>query len=38
VVSEVHGEPTKFDFEPLDHITLMKNHDMVDIDRGVKLG
>ncbi len=38
VVSEVHWEPTKFDFEPLDHITLMKNHDMVDIDRGVKLG
>ena len=38
VVVEVHGEPTKFDFDPTDHVTLMKNHDMIDIDRGVKLG
>lgn len=26
-----------FDFEPLDHMTLMKKYDMVDVERGVKL-
>ena len=28
----------QFDFQPLDHIELMKKHDMIDIERGVKLG
>ena len=31
------GEIPQFDFEPKDHITLMEMHDMVDIERGVKL-
>ena len=28
----------QFDFQALDHIELMKKHDMIDIERGVKLG
>lgn len=32
------GEKPAFGFEPKDHITLMKMHDMIDIERGVKLG
>ncbi len=28
--------PTKFDFEPKDHIELMENHNMVDLEAGVK--
>ncbi len=28
----------QFDFQPLDHVELMKKHDMIDIERGVKLG
>lgn len=32
------GEVPKFDFEPLDHYDLMLKHDMVDIERGVKVG
>lgn len=31
------GEIPKFDFEPKDHIELMEMHDMVDVERGVKL-
>lgn len=36
VMKEVGKVPT-FDFEPKDHMTLMKHHDMVDVERGVKL-
>ncbi len=32
-----YGKVPKFDFKPLDHITLMKKYDMIDIERGVKL-
>jgi seryl-tRNA synthetase len=31
------GEPGKFDFQPLDHYDLMQKHDMVDIERAVKV-
>lgn len=31
------GEPTTFDFEPLDHYTLMQRLDLVDIERAVKV-
>ncbi|PIZ62830.1 serine--tRNA ligase [Candidatus Roizmanbacteria bacterium CG_4_10_14_0_2_um_filter_39_13] len=31
------GEPTKFDFEPKDHITLGKELDIFDLDRGSKI-
>ncbi|HTI15796.1 MAG TPA: serine--tRNA ligase [Dictyobacter sp.] len=31
------GEPTKFDFEPLDHYDLMTRHNLVDIERAVKV-
>ncbi len=31
------GELPKFDFEPLDHVKLMTQLDMLDLDRGVKL-
>lgn len=34
---KVWGEPTKFDFEPKDHMTLMKDLDMIDQERGVKV-
>ena len=37
VVTKVRGEPTKFAFEPKDHMTLMKQYDMIDVERGVKL-
>ncbi|MCK5122899.1 MAG: serine--tRNA ligase [Candidatus Pacebacteria bacterium] len=30
------GEPTEFDFEPKDYITLAKNLDLIDFERGVK--
>ncbi len=32
------GEVPKFDFQPLDHIALAKKHDLVDFERGVKVG
>lgn len=32
-----HGEPTKFDFEPKDHITLGTELDLFDLERGVKV-
>jgi seryl-tRNA synthetase len=31
------GEPTSFDFQPLDHYELMQKLDMVDIERAVKV-
>jgi seryl-tRNA synthetase len=31
------GEKPRFDFEPLDHYTLMQRLDLVDIERGVKV-
>lgn len=31
-------EIPKFDYQPLDHIALMKKHDLVDFERGVKVG
>ncbi len=31
------GKPRKFDFEPKDHITLMKNLDLVDLERAAKV-
>ncbi len=34
---EVIGEIPKFDFEPLDHLTLGKNLGLIDVDRGVKV-
>lgn len=32
------GEVPKFDFKPLDHIELAKNLDLVDFERGAKVG
>lgn len=32
------GEPTKFDFEPKDHIALAKSLDLIDFERGAKVG
>lgn len=37
VVAKVVGEIPQFGFEPLDHMSLMKKYDMVDVERGVKL-
>lgn len=37
VEAETWGEPTKFDFEPKDHITLAKELDIIDFERGVKV-
>jgi seryl-tRNA synthetase len=31
------GEPRRFDFEPLDHVALMRGLDMLDLERGVKV-
>jgi seryl-tRNA synthetase len=31
------GEPTKFDFRPLDHIALCEKHDLVDFEAGSKV-
>lgn len=33
----IRGEKPNFDFDTLDHVTLMKNHDMIDVERAVKL-
>ncbi|MFC2495477.1 MAG: serine--tRNA ligase [Candidatus Absconditicoccaceae bacterium] len=38
VVVQNFGTIPQFDFQPLDHVELMKKHDMIDIERGVKLG
>ncbi len=32
------GKPTKFDFAPLDHIELAKKLDLIDFERGAKVG
>lgn len=32
------GDPRKFDFEPLDHVTLLTNLGMLDLERGAKVG
>lgn len=37
VVVKNFGKVPAFDFETKDHMTLMKQHDMVDVERGVKL-
>lgn len=37
VVAETHGDPSTFDFEPKDHVTLGERLDIVDIPRGVKI-
>jgi seryl-tRNA synthetase len=37
-VVEVVGKPTKFDFEPKDHIALGESLDILDLERGVKTG
>ncbi len=34
---EKNGEPTKFDFEPKDHMQLGKDLDIIDFERGVKV-
>jgi seryl-tRNA synthetase len=31
------GDPPKFDFEPRDHVELCEMHDLLDVERGVKL-
>jgi seryl-tRNA synthetase len=31
------GEPTKFDFEPLDHVQLAEKLDLIDFERGTKV-
>lgn len=31
------GEPTHFDFEPLDHVELAKLHDLIDFDAGARV-
>jgi len=38
VLVRTWGKPPKFDFEPKDHITLMGNLDLLDLDRGAKIG
>ncbi len=37
VVVKSFGDIPNFGFEPKDHMMLMKQHDMVDVERGVKL-
>ena len=37
VVTKTFGKVPTFDFDAKDHITLMKHHAMVDVERGVKL-
>ena len=32
------GEPRQFDFEPLDHVTLLTNLGLLDLERGAKVG
>ncbi|HEX9069585.1 MAG TPA: serine--tRNA ligase [Ktedonobacterales bacterium] len=32
------GTPRDFDFEPLDHVALMKGQDWLDLERGAKVG
>jgi len=37
VEAEKEGEPTKFDFEPKDHIQIAKDLDIIDFERGAKV-
>ncbi len=37
VEARVEGKPTKFSFTPKDHVTLGKELDIIDIERGVKV-
>jgi seryl-tRNA synthetase len=32
-----YGQPRQFDFQPLDHVTLMRESNMLDLERGVKV-
>lgn len=32
------GEIPKFDFKPLDHVTLMEKHDLLDLEGGARVG
>jgi seryl-tRNA synthetase len=36
-ILEKHGEPTKFDFSPLDHVQLAENLDLIDFERGTNV-
>ncbi len=36
-VLEIVGEPTKFNFTPLDHLALAEKHDLIDFDRATKV-
>jgi seryl-tRNA synthetase len=36
-VLEIHGEPTKFAFPPLDHVELALKNDLIDFDRATKV-
>jgi len=36
-VLEMCGKPTKFDFEPLDHVALAEKLDLIDFDRATKV-
>lgn len=38
VVVKQWGKIPEFDFEPKDYITLMKNLDLIDLERGAKIG
>jgi seryl-tRNA synthetase len=31
------GEPTRFDFEPLDHVALAEKHDLIDFEAGTRV-
>ncbi len=37
VTLRTSGEPTRFDFEPLDHLALAERHDMIDFEGGAKV-
>ncbi|MBI4239635.1 serine--tRNA ligase [Candidatus Uhrbacteria bacterium] len=36
-VLETYLEPTRFDFEPLDHVQLAEKHDLIDFERATKV-
>ncbi len=36
-VLDTFGKPTKFDFEPLDHVQLAEKNDLIDFDRATKV-
>lgn len=36
-VLEQFGQPTQFNFEPLDHVALAENLDLLDLERGAKV-